>query len=78
MYYGLSACLESIWTYRNPGPSNRKTLLPQPTLRRLASPLQYDGVALQAIRHVVPRRCDERVFAAQVFDFLLEFDLMMY
>jgi hypothetical protein len=46
-------------------------LLAQPTPRRLALALQYDCVALQPIRHVVPCRRDEFVFAAKGFDFLL-------
>ena len=37
--------------------------------------MEYYGVGLEARRYVVPGRRDEGVFAPEVFDFDLEFDL---
>jgi len=37
--------------------------------------LQDDGVAHEALVHVVPHGLYERVFPSEVLDFLLEFDL---
>jgi hypothetical protein len=50
-------------------------LLAQPALGRLAAALQNDGVALETHGHVVPRGGDEFVFAAQILDLFLEFNL---
>lgn len=62
-------------TYHSARTANRDSLLPKPTLWSFAAALEDDGVALQTTCHVVPCGCDELVFAAEVFDFLLEFGL---
>jgi hypothetical protein len=51
-------------------------LFAEPALGRFALALQNHSVALQARRHVVPRRHDEFVFAPQRLDFGLKLDLL--
>lgn len=57
---------------------NDDPLLAQPTLGGLALALQHHSVGLQPARHVVPRRGDKPVFAAEILDFLLEFGLLTH
>ena len=61
-------------THQTPTPNNRP-LFPEPTLRLLALPLQYNRITLQPRRHIIPRARDQLIFSPQVLDLLLEFEL---
>jgi hypothetical protein len=64
-------------TYNSARAADSDALFAKPALGRFAAALQDDRVALQASGDVVPGGCDELVFAAEILDFLLEFDLGM-
>jgi hypothetical protein len=73
---GQAMIARIVYTYITRRAPNNRSLLSEPTPRGLALALQDDSVALQTRCHVIPRRSDEFIFAAKIFEFLLEFGLL--